>query len=59
MTQARGVVTTAEAARTVALLATETSAQEAAVARDSTNLRIKDAEDQATLVEGEALEQVS
>jgi hypothetical protein len=59
MTQARGVVTTAEAARTVALLAIETSAQEAAVARDSTNLRIKDAEDQATLVEGEALEQVS
>jgi hypothetical protein len=59
MTQARGVVTTTEAARTVALLATETSAQEAAMARDSTNLRIKDAEDQATLVEGEALEQVS
>jgi hypothetical protein len=59
MTQARGVVTTVEAARTMALLATETSAQEAAMAWDSRNLHIRDAEDQATLVEGEALEQVS
>jgi hypothetical protein len=43
----------------MALLATETSAQEAAMAWDSTNLHIRDAEDQATLVEVEALEQVS
>jgi hypothetical protein len=41
------------------MLAAETSAQEAAMARDSTNLRIKGAKDWVALVEWEALERVS
>jgi hypothetical protein len=43
----------------MAVLATETSTQEAIVAQDSANLCIKDPEDRATLAEREALEQVS
>jgi hypothetical protein len=41
------------------VLAVETFAQEAAVTRDSATLCVKDAEDQTTLVEMEALERVS
>jgi hypothetical protein len=41
------------------MLATETSAREAATARDSATLSVKDAEDRATLAEREALERVS
>jgi hypothetical protein len=41
------------------VLAAETSAQEAAVVRDSTALCTKDVEDRATLVEREAQERVS
>jgi hypothetical protein len=48
-----------EAAHAVAILAAKTSAREAAVARDSATLHINDAEDQATLVGREALEQVA
>jgi hypothetical protein len=41
------------------MLATETSPQEAIAAWDNAALRVKDAEDQATLVEWEALERMS
>jgi hypothetical protein len=41
------------------VLATETFARETATTRDSANLRIKGAEDQAALADWEALEQVS
>jgi hypothetical protein len=41
------------------VLATETSAWEAAMAWDSVNLRIKGAEDRAALAEQDALEWVS
>jgi hypothetical protein len=43
----------------VAVLSTETFAQDAAVARDNANLRIKGAEGHAALAEREALERVS
>jgi hypothetical protein len=41
------------------VLAAETSARETATARDSANLHIKGAEDQAALADWEALERVS
>jgi hypothetical protein len=53
------VFTTVEAARATAMLATEISAWQAAMAWDNANLRIKGVEDRATLAEWEALEQVS
>jgi hypothetical protein len=40
------------------MLATETSAQDVAMARDSTDLRIKGAKDRVALAEREALERV-
>jgi hypothetical protein len=48
-----------EAARVTAVLAAETSAQEATVAWDSATFCIKGAEDRAALVEREARERVS
>jgi hypothetical protein len=48
-----------KAAHAEAVLAAETSTREAAMVQDSANLHIKDAEDRATLAEGEALEPVS
>jgi hypothetical protein len=48
-----------EVTRVMAMLATETSAREAAVARDNATLRVNDAEDWATLAKREALERVS
>jgi CYTH domain-containing protein len=51
--------TAVEATRIPAMLATEISAREATVAWDSATLRVKDAEDRATLVEREALERMS
>jgi hypothetical protein len=56
---AREATAATEATRTVAVLAARTSAREADAARDNATLHIKDAEDRATLVEGEALERVS
>jgi hypothetical protein len=55
----REAITAVEATHTVAILTTETSAREAAMAQDSTNLHIKGAEDRAVLEEREALERVS
>jgi hypothetical protein len=43
----------------VVVLATETSAQEATVMRDSATLHVKDAEDQGALAEREAQERMS
>jgi hypothetical protein len=54
VTRAREAATTAEAACIVAMLVVETSAWEASVARDSTTLRVKDAENQAALAETKA-----
>jgi hypothetical protein len=48
-----------EASRVTVVLATETSAQEAAVAQDSTAINARDAEDRNALVEREAHERVS
>jgi hypothetical protein len=59
VTRACEAITAAEAAHTVAMLATGTSTREAAETQGSTNLCIKDAEDRAALAEREALEQVS
>jgi hypothetical protein len=59
VTRAREAATATEAAHVAAVLAAETSTQEAAVARDITSFCVKDAEDQAILAEGEALERVS
>jgi hypothetical protein len=58
VTQAWEVAAAAEATRIVVIIAVETSAQEAIVAWDSTTLRVKDAKDEAALVEREALERV-
>jgi hypothetical protein len=41
------------------VLATETSAQDATVMRDSATLHVKDAEDQGALAEREAQERMS
>jgi hypothetical protein len=51
VTRAREAVATVEAAWVTAILAAETSAQEAAAARDSTAIRVKDADNPAALVE--------
>jgi hypothetical protein len=59
VTRAWGASTIAEADHVVAVLGHETSAQEAAVARDDTTLCIKDVDDWAALAEREALEWVS
>jgi hypothetical protein len=52
----RGAVATAEADHATTLLATETSAWEAAMTWNDPTLRIKDAKDQATLAEREAVD---
>jgi hypothetical protein len=52
--RAREAIDTTQAACVVAVYAAETSAREAATARDSATLRVKDAEDRAALVEREA-----
>jgi hypothetical protein len=59
VTRAWEAAAVAEAAGVTVVLAAETSAQEVAVARDNTALRVKDTEDWATLAEREALERVS
>jgi hypothetical protein len=59
VTRARGAIDAVEATRATAVLTAETSAQEAAAARDSATLCVKDAKDRAALVEREALEWVS
>jgi hypothetical protein len=59
VTQVWEIAIAAEATRATVILATEASAQETVVAWDSTNLRVKDAEDWAALAEREALERVS
>jgi hypothetical protein len=51
VTRAWGAIAAAEADRAMALLVAETSAREAAAAWDDATLRIKDAEDRATLAE--------
>jgi hypothetical protein len=58
VTPAWEAATAVEATRIVVVLATETSAQEAATAWDSAALRVKDVKDQDTLVEREAWESV-
>jgi hypothetical protein len=59
VTRAWEAAAIAEAARTTVVLAAETFAQEAAMARGSAMILVKDAEDQAALVEREAQERVS
>jgi hypothetical protein len=59
VTQAQEAATAMEAARVAAMLATETSVQQAAIAWDSTTLCVKDVEDQAATAEREGLETVS
>jgi hypothetical protein len=59
VTQAWVAAAAAKAARVAVVLAIEPSAQEVAAARCSDALRVKDAEDQATLGKREALERVS
>jgi hypothetical protein len=59
VTWAREAAAAAEAARVVAVLVVETSAQEATAARDSTTTIVRDAEDQTAHVETEAQERVS
>jgi hypothetical protein len=59
VTQAREVAATVEATHVTAVLAAETSAQESTAAWDSTALHVKDAEDQAALIQREARERVS
>jgi hypothetical protein len=56
---AREVNAAAGAARTAAMLSTETSTREAAMVWDSANLHIKGVEDRVDLAEQEALERVS
>jgi hypothetical protein len=53
-----GATAAAEAARVAAVLAVETSSQEAAVTWDSATTWVKDAEDRAALMEREAQERV-
>jgi hypothetical protein len=53
---ARGAITVAEVAHAAVVLATEASAQEAAPAHDGATLRIREAEDRVTVVEGEESE---
>jgi hypothetical protein len=54
VTRAQEVVVVVEAARIVAVLATETSAQDVVAVQDSTTLHVQDAEGRAALVEREA-----
>jgi hypothetical protein len=58
VTWVQEVAAAAEAARVTTMLAVETSAQEATVARDNATLCVKDVEDQASQVEREALERL-
>jgi hypothetical protein len=55
VTRVQEAAAAAEATHVVAMLAAETSTREAATAWDSTALCAKDANDQATLAEREAL----
>jgi hypothetical protein len=57
--RAREPAATVEAARVAAVRAVEASAQEATVAQESATVLVKEAEDQAALVEREARERVS
>jgi hypothetical protein len=59
VSRAQEAITAVEASHVAAMLATETSAWEAAMAWDSTNLRIKGAKDWAALAERDAQERVS
>jgi DNA topoisomerase IA len=59
VTQAREVAAAVEAPHVMVKLAVETSAQEATAAWDSIMIRVKDAEDRATLAEREVQETVS
>jgi hypothetical protein len=59
VTQAWEAAAATDAAHIAAVLAVETSAQEAATAQDSAAIHMKDAEDRAALVKVEALERVS
>jgi hypothetical protein len=59
VTWVREAVSALEATHVIVTLAVETSAQETAAAWDNVDLRVKDAKDQATLSEREALEWVS
>jgi hypothetical protein len=59
VTRSWEAATTIEAARIVAMLATETSAREASAVRDSAALRVEDAEFRAALAEREAVERLS
>jgi hypothetical protein len=59
VTRSWEAATAAEAACIAAMLAAKTFAQEASAARDSASLHVKDAEDQAALVEREVLERMS
>jgi hypothetical protein len=59
VTRAREAATAVDAAHAVAMLAAETSAQEAVAAWDNATFHVGDAEDQAALAEREALERVS
>jgi F0F1-type ATP synthase epsilon subunit len=59
VTPAREAIGIVEVARNAVVLVANTFSREAAMARDSTNLHIKDAEYRATLAEDVALEQVS
>jgi hypothetical protein len=54
VTRAQEVVIVVEATRIIAVLATETSAQDAVTVQDSTTLHVQDAEGRAALVEREA-----
>jgi hypothetical protein len=54
VTRAQEVVVVAEAARIIAVLAIETSAQDAVAVQDSTTLHVQDVEGWAALVEREA-----
>jgi hypothetical protein len=58
VTRVQEAAAAAEAARVTTMLVVETSAQEAAVARDNATLCVKDVEDQASQVEREALERL-
>jgi hypothetical protein len=57
--RARQATTAMEVAHATAVLAVETSVQEAAITRDSAALHVKDVADRATLAEREELERVS
>jgi hypothetical protein len=58
VTRVQEAAAIAEATHVAVVLATETSAQEATMVRDSAALHVKDAKDQAALSERVALERV-